>query len=154
MPNPWLNVHKSTAWAQIYGCHELFLNYNMGLHDPSMTRMLSSYPIIRAFNNNKIFSSQWLNVHKSTAAMNYFFSNMTNTVIFMTLGGLRIRHTTAVPFSPLHIWIRILVGEVIHNNYTLYYFAYMYAQICDENALIWGFPRRIGRNVDVKCWRR
>jgi hypothetical protein len=28
----------------------------------------------------------WLNEHKSTAAMNYFFSNMTNTVIFMTLG--------------------------------------------------------------------
>jgi hypothetical protein len=45
----------------------------------------------------------WLNVHKSTAAMNYFFSNMTNTVIFMTLGYLRIRHTTAVPFSPKNI---------------------------------------------------
>ena len=42
----------------------------------------------------------WLNVHKSTAAMNYFFSNMTKTVIFMTLGDLRIRHTTAVPFPP------------------------------------------------------
>ena len=28
---------------------------------------------------------------------------MTNTVIFMSLGGLRIRHTTAVAFSPLHI---------------------------------------------------
>jgi hypothetical protein len=26
--------------------------------------------------------------------MNYFFSNMTNTVICMTLGDLRIRHTT------------------------------------------------------------
>jgi hypothetical protein len=24
--------------------------------------------------------------------------------------------------------------EVIHNNYTLYYFVYMYAQICDENV--------------------
>jgi hypothetical protein len=35
--------------------------------------------------------------------------------------------------------------EVIHNNYTLYYFAYMYTQICDENALIWGFPRRMFR---------
>ena len=45
----------------------------------------------------------WLNVHKSTVAINYFFSNMTNTVIFMTLGDLRIRHTLAVPFSPLHI---------------------------------------------------
>ena len=22
---------------------------------------------------------------------------------------------------------------------TLYYFVYMYTQICDENALIWGF---------------
>ena len=33
--------------------------------------------------------------------------------------------------------------EVIHNNYTLYYFVYMYTQICDENALIWGFPRRM-----------
>ena len=32
--------------------------------------------------------------------------------------------------------------EVIHNNYTLYYFVYMYTQICDENAHIWGFPRR------------
>jgi hypothetical protein len=32
--------------------------------------------------------------------------------------------------------------EVIHNNYTLYYFVYMYTQICDENALIWGFFRR------------
>ena len=30
--------------------------------------------------------------------------------------------------------------EVIHNNYTLYYFVCMYTQICDENALIWGFP--------------
>jgi hypothetical protein len=35
--------------------------------------------------------------------------------------------------------------EVMHNNYTLYYFAYMHAQICDENALIWGFPRRMFR---------
>jgi hypothetical protein len=33
--------------------------------------------------------------------------------------------------------------EVIHNNYTLYYFADMYAQICDENALIWGFVLRM-----------
>jgi hypothetical protein len=33
--------------------------------------------------------------------------------------------------------------EVIHNNYTLYYFVYMYTQICDENALIWGFPRQM-----------
>ena len=36
--------------------------------------------------------------------------------------------------------------EVIHNNYTLYYFAYMYilyTQMWDENALIWGFPRRM-----------
>ena len=33
--------------------------------------------------------------------------------------------------------------EVIHNNYTLYYFVYMYTQICDENAPIWGFPRRM-----------
>jgi hypothetical protein len=38
---------------------------------------------------------------------------MTNTVIFMTLDDLRIRHTTAVPFSPLHIWIRILVIYVV-----------------------------------------
>ena len=44
----------------------------------------------------------WLNIHKSTAAMNFCVPNMTNTVIFMTLGYLRIRHTTAVPFSPLH----------------------------------------------------
>ena len=42
----------------------------------------------------------WLNVHKSTAAMNCFFSNMTNTVLAVTLGDLRFRHTTAVPFSP------------------------------------------------------
>ena len=34
--------------------------------------------------------------------------------------------------------------EVIYN-YTLYYFVYMYTQICDENALIWGFPRRMFR---------
>ena len=39
--------------------------------------------------------------------------------------------------------------EVLHNNYTLYYFVYMYTQISDENsievenALTWGFPRRI-----------
>jgi hypothetical protein len=50
---------------------------------------------------------------KSTAAMNYFLSNTTNTVIFMTLGDLRIHHTMAVPFSPLHIWIRILVVYVV-----------------------------------------
>ena len=35
--------------------------------------------------------------------------------------------------------------EVIYNNYTLYYFVYMYTQICDENTLIWGFPRRMLR---------
>jgi hypothetical protein len=35
-------------------------------------------------------------IYKSTAAMNYFFSNMTNTVIFMTVGDLRIHHTTAI----------------------------------------------------------
>jgi hypothetical protein len=55
----------------------------------------------------------WLNVHKSTAAMNYFFSIMTNTVIIMTIGDLIVRHTTAVPFSPLHIWIRILFVYVV-----------------------------------------
>jgi hypothetical protein len=47
-------------------------------------------------------SNQWLNVHKSTAAMNYFFSNMTSTVIFMTLGDLRIRHTIPVIKSTLY----------------------------------------------------
>jgi hypothetical protein len=36
--------------------------------------------------------------------------------------------------------------EAIHNNYTLYYFVYMYSQICDEYALIWGFP-------DIHMWR-
>jgi hypothetical protein len=36
--------------------------------------------------------------------------------------------------------------EVIHNNYTEYYFVYMYTQICDENALIWGFPQRMFRS--------
>jgi hypothetical protein len=36
--------------------------------------------------------------------------------------------------------------EVIHNNYALYYFIYMYiqyTQICDENTLIWGFLWRM-----------
>ena len=32
--------------------------------------------------------------------------------------------------------------EVIHNNYTLYYFVYLYTQMCEENGLIWGFPLR------------
>ena len=27
--------------------------------------------------------------------------------------------------------------DVIHNNYTLYYFVYMYTQICDATALIY-----------------
>ena len=44
-------------------------------------------------------SNPWLNVHKSTAAMNDFFSNMTNTVIFMTLGYLRIRLFRLAPFT-------------------------------------------------------
>ena len=35
--------------------------------------------------------------------------------------------------------------EVKYNNYTLHYFVYMYTQICDENALIWGCPRRMFR---------
>ena len=30
--------------------------------------------------------------------------------------------------------------EVIHNDYTLYYFVYMYTQLCDENGLIWVSP--------------
>jgi len=55
----------------------------------------------------------WLNVHKFTAAMNYFFSNMTNTVFVKILGDLRIRYTTAVSFSPLHIWMWILVVYVV-----------------------------------------
>jgi hypothetical protein len=58
-----------------------------------------------------------LNVHKSMAAMNYFFSNMTNTEIFMTLGDLRIRHTTAVPFtSPSHMNTNI--GCLRRQNFT------------------------------------
>ena len=63
----------------------------------------------------------WLNVHKSTAAMNYFFSNMTNTVILMTLGDLRIRHTTAVPFSPLHLPLSHMntnIGCLRRQNFT------------------------------------
>jgi hypothetical protein len=110
----------------------------------------------------------WLNLHKSTAVINYFVSNMTNTVIVVTLCALRNSHTAAVPFSPLHMWWRnqrnlstyiesssycvsnnifkyFRFREVIHNNYTLYYFVYMYTQICDENALIWGFPRQMFR---------
>jgi hypothetical protein len=38
---------------------------------------------------------------------------VTNTVIFMTLGYLRIHHTTAAPFSSPHIWIRILVVYIV-----------------------------------------
>jgi hypothetical protein len=44
--------------------------------------------------------------------------------------------------------------EVTHKNYTLYYFVYMYTQICDENALIWGFSRRMFRPppmYEYKC---
>jgi hypothetical protein len=55
-------------------------------------------------------------VHKSTAAMNYFFSNMTNTVIFMSLGDLRIRHTMVVALSPLHI--RVITNYRTPNNLT------------------------------------
>jgi hypothetical protein len=76
----------------------------------------------------------WLNVHKSMAAMNYFFSTMTNTVIFMTV----MKKSLQGHFR-----------EVIHNNYTLNYFVYMYTQICDENALIWGFPRQMFRPPQV-----
>jgi hypothetical protein len=62
----------------------------------------------------------WSNVHKSTAAMNYFFSNMTNTVICMTLGDLRIHHTTAGPFSTLHICVHLTMGwAFIFVFYTL-----------------------------------
>ena len=39
--------------------------------------------------------------------------------------------------------------DVIHNNYTLYYFVYMSTQKCDENALIWDFHRRMFR----RCYR-
>ena len=42
--------------------------------------------------------------------------------------------------------------EVIHNNYVLYYFVYMHTQICDENALIWGFPPTdVLATSHVKC---
>ena len=81
-----------------------------------MSGHLYSIIFSRALVRDKIriyMPNPWLNVHKSMAAMNYLFSNMTNTVIFMTLGDLRIRHTTAVLFSPLHIWIRILVVYVV-----------------------------------------
>jgi hypothetical protein len=57
----------------------------------------------------------WVNVHKSTAAMNYFFSNMTNTIIFMTLGDHRIHHTTAVPFSP---HMNTNIGCLRRQNFT------------------------------------
>jgi len=43
--------------------------------------------------------------------------------------------------------------EVIDNNYTLYDFVYMYAQICDENALIWGFsPTDVPATSHVKVY--
>jgi hypothetical protein len=45
--------------------------------------------------------------------------------------------------------------SLIYIHVYIYIFIYLFIerilQICDENALIWGFPRRIGRNVDVKC---
>ena len=42
--------------------------------------------------------------------------------------------------------------DVIHNNYTLHYFVYMYTQICDENALIWGFsPTVVPDTSHEKC---
>ena len=45
--------------------------------------------------------------------------------------------------------------KVMYNNYTLYYFVYMYTQICDENALIWGFPPTdVPATSHVKFWRR
>ena len=45
--------------------------------------------------------------------------------------------------------------EIIHN-YTLYYFVYMYTQICDENTLIWGFPppTDVPATSHVKFWLR
>ena len=43
--------------------------------------------------------------------------------------------------------------EIIHNNYTLYYFVYMYTQIFDENALIWGFsPTDVPATSHVKFY--
>jgi hypothetical protein len=95
----------------------------------------------------------WLNVHKSTAAMNYFFSNMTNTVIVMTLGDLIIRPQIFDWKKKHNLKMnKRLQGrfrEVIYNNYTLYYFVYMYTQMCDENALIWSFPRRMFRPLPM-----
>jgi hypothetical protein len=45
--------------------------------------------------------------------------------------------------------------EVMHNNYTLYYFAYMYTQTCDEYALDLGFsPTDVPATSHVKFWRR
>ena len=40
--------------------------------------------------------------------------------------------------------------EVIHNNYTLYYFVYMYTQICDENALICSWTCELVSLLNIK----
>ena len=82
--------------------------------------------------------------HKSTAAMNYSFSKMTNTIIFMPLGDLRIRHTTAVLFSPLHIWWRNqrnLSTYIESNSYCVSnnIFKYLFVAKCVAYMSNWSF---------------
>jgi hypothetical protein len=70
--------------------------YNTRLHDPSMTRMLFSYPIIRAFNNNKFFSNQ---------------QSFWNSSDLSDLGGRKSwgPPITSVPMSAKHFWMMCLL---------------------------------------------
>jgi hypothetical protein len=89
--------------------HEVFLNFTTWIQSIAMFNDVTSdklktvleWSFLIVLSKISLFFAEychgvknpWLNVHKSTAAMNYFFSNMTNNVICMTLGDLRIRHT-------------------------------------------------------------
>ena len=110
--------------------------------------------------NTNINAQPMVECTQSTAAMNYFFSNMTNTVIFMTLGYLKIRHTTADPFSPLHIWIRILVVYVVkisRDIVTRFTSRYHYQEIEDVQYSIclyremWSFKCHCNWRLVTRC---
>ena len=87
----------------------------------------------------------WLPIYHQPVYVGIYFNTFSTNAL-----KLSIRNKKKTLFKKFLYWIKAYkykaaLREVIHNNYTLYYFVYMYTQICDENALIWGFPRRMFR---------
>ena len=87
----------SRLWISHVKCHFLFFIFG-DLRWEENTRLVTA--------PNIVSSRILIDEHFPGTDYNNNCTPHTNTVIFMTLGDLRISHTMAVLFSPLHLWWR------------------------------------------------